>query len=133
MQLRKLTQVDVANLAGVSQPAVQKWLKGVVPGSIELYRLCQALDENMADFFGEPSHSSAIQRLRTTPPPPLDHLLERAFAELDELKQKAGHLEDALKAMRVPHPVGGEFEAGQKRILQKAFAKTPENIESKPR
>lgn len=95
MKVRNLTQVDVASACKVSQPTVQRWLKGAMPGGIEVYRLAKFLEVSVEFLLFEDAPSQLPQEDEGT-----SFAVPKIAKTLSVLKKLEIKIEDDLKELR---------------------------------
>lgn len=91
-----LTQSDVAEAVGVSQPTVQRWLKGAVPGALEAVRLARYFRISVEDLMCD-EMSVQPQILRDAGP---EYLVDDALADVAEMRERIIALDRKLRKMK---------------------------------
>lgn len=93
----RFTQQDIAVGVGVSQPTVQRWLRGAMPGGGELYRLAKFLGVAVEDLMDSGLPVTQPMMLRESPP---DYMVDDALADVTEIRERAVTLERKLKKLK---------------------------------
>jgi transcriptional regulator with XRE-family HTH domain len=98
LEERGIQQKELAKGTGLSPASIHKYLNGAMPGSAEL--------GSIADFFGVTTDwllgREAASELETSAlrEAPAQSLVDDAFKELEDLKEKVQSLDRALKRLR---------------------------------
>ena len=93
----KITQDDIAEIAGVTQTTVGRWLKGTVPKGDDLVKIANHFGRSIDWLMGrEVGHQSVAIRDAISPEPVLLEVLE----ELAELRERMKTIETKLRRLR---------------------------------
>lgn len=93
----RLTQQDIAAGVGVSQPTVQRWLTGTMPGGAEIFRLAKFLGVKVEDFFENGLPQPAPMLIRETPH---DHMVEDLIQKVDDLLEQAASIKRTAQRLK---------------------------------
>jgi transcriptional regulator with XRE-family HTH domain len=107
---KPLTQQIVADGVGVSQPTVQRWLKGTIPGGEELLKL--------ANFLGVDPYALLYEN---RPPPakllrdiPAESLVDDVLAEMDNLKEQIAALDRTVRRLKTKSQISSGTNPGDR-------------------
>lgn len=100
MKSHKLTQVQVASAVKVSQPTVQRWLKGKMPDGNELFALADLFRISVDELLGRTPETYSEQNICVLHDAPPKKEIAKLTKIADNLAEQIVELRKAIEELK---------------------------------